>query len=246
LQSQSCSVTGPYLDAQRDLLFYAEALNDIESVRMAQDNRIRSLLAETGSDVVPVEYQAIRAHLDDTEKGLIKALEKAMKRHPLGSFVASTPGVGFKQAARFLAAVDDPCWNGAEGRMRRDHSELWKYLGLAPGQRKKRGERAAWNHEGKMRSFLIAESCIKVTGNHRGGIGNAKRSPYRDVYETSKARLDDAVHNELCVRCGPSGKPALAGSLLSDGHKHARALRKVQKAFIKDVFNERKKSFDAV
>jgi hypothetical protein len=188
----------------------------------------------------PKEYQSIRAHLDDTEKELVKELQRAMKRHPLGDFVAGIPGVGYKQAARFLAAIGDPCWNDADGRMRRGPAELWKYLGLAPGQRKKRGERAAWNHEGKMRSYLIAETSMKMAGT-----GNKPRSPYRDVYEDARSHYDNAVHQDACVRCGPAGKPAEVGSPLSDGHKHARALRKVQKAFIKDLFNERKRQIQA-
>lgn len=225
-----------YMKAQRPLLFYAEALSDIEAVRIAQDNRVRSLLEETGLDSAPKEYEAIRLHLENTEKGLLKELEKAMKAHPLGDFVQNTPGVGLKQAARFLASIGDPCWNDAEGRMRRGPAELWKYLGLAPGQRKKRGEHAAWNHEGKMRSYLITESCIKLVGKN-----NKARSPYRDVYDDARKHYDKAVHQHPCVRCGPSGSPAQVGSDLNDGHKHARALRKAQKAFLKDLFNERKR-----
>lgn len=225
-----------YMKSQTNLLLYAEMLNDVEEIRIAQDNRIRSLLDETGMDDPPKEYQAIRAHLDDTEKGLIKELQKTMQKHPLGDFVERIPGLGLKTSARFLASVGDPCWNDAEGRMRRGPAELWKYLGLAPGQRKKRGERAAWNHEGKMRSYLIAKQCMMTAGT-----GNKPRSPYRDVYEEARKHYEDAVHEEPCVRCGPSGKPAEVGSPLNDGHKNARALRKVQKAILKDMFNERKR-----
>lgn len=62
------------------------------------------------------------------------------------------------------------------------------------------------------------------------------RSPYRDVYDQARAHYADALHKEPCVRCGPSGKPALAGSPLSDKHKLARALRKVGKEILKDLW----------
>lgn len=225
-----------YMQHQQMVQLYAEALSDIEAVRIAQDNRVRSLLAETGMEEPPAAYQAIRAHLADAEKGLTRELQKAMKQHPLGEFVVATPGIGEKQAGRLLASIGDPCWNAAEERPRRGPAEFWKYMGLAPGQRKKRGERAAWNHEGKMRSYLIAEQCMKTVGTD-----TARRSPYRDLYEEARVHYEDAVHEEPCVRCGPSGKPAPAGSPLSDGHKHARALRKVQKTILKDLFNERKR-----
>ncbi len=130
-----------YMQHQQMVQLYAEALSDIEAVRIAQDNRVRSLLAETGMEEPPAAYQAIRAHLADAEKGLTRELQKAMKQHPLGEFVVATPGIGEKQAGRLLASIGDPCWNAAEERPRRGPAEFWKYMGLAPGQRKRRGER---------------------------------------------------------------------------------------------------------
>jgi hypothetical protein len=225
-----------YMARNQDVLLYADWLSDLEAVRIAQDNRIRSLLTETGLEEPPAEYVAIRDLLDKLERRLVRQLEKSVMQHPLGEFIVATPGIGKKQGGRLLASIGDPCWNAAEERPRRGPAEFWKYMGLAPGQRKKRGERAAWNHEGKMRSYLIAEQCMKTVGTER-----AARSPYRDLYEEARAHYEDAVHEEPCVRCGPSGKPAPAGSPLSDGHKHARALRKVQKTMLKDLFNERKR-----
>lgn len=40
------------------------------------------------------------------------------------------------------------------------------------------------------------------------------------------------------VRCGPAGKPAPEGSPLSDGHKHARAIRITAKAILRDLWIE--------
>lgn len=50
--------------------------------------------------------------------------------------------------------------------------------------------------------------------------------------------MSAAVHQMPCIRCGPAGKPAPAGSPLSDGHKHARALRAVAKAVLKNMWRE--------
>lgn len=51
--------------------------------------------------------------------------------------------------------------------------------------------------------------------------------PYRAVYEAARTHYQDRVHADVCVRCGPGGRPALAGSSWSLKHQHAAALRKV-------------------
>lgn len=97
--------------------------------------------------------------------------------------------------------------------------------GVAPSR--KRGQKANWNSTAKMRAFLVAESCIKQSS-----------SPYRTVYDDGRAKYSESVHQHECVRCGPSGKPAEVGSPLSAGHQHARALRLVAKAVIRDIWIE--------
>jgi hypothetical protein len=98
-------------------------------------------------------------------------------------------------------------------------------VGVAPKRR--RGTRTNWSTTAKTRTFLIAESCIK----HR-------QSPFRAVYDATREKYADAVHAMPCARCGPSGKPAPAASPLSDGHKHARAMRAVSKEILKALWRE--------
>lgn len=104
--------------------------------------------------------------------------------------------------------------------------------GVAP--RRARGQRANWSTTAKMRAFLVAESCIKC-----------RQSPYRLVYDATRAKYSEATHAVVCVRCGPAGMPAPVGSALSDGHKHARALRAVAKQVLKDLWREAKQLHEA-
>jgi len=97
--------------------------------------------------------------------------------------------------------------------------------GVAPKRR--RGQKANWSPTAKMRAHLVAESCIKQMD-----------SPYRAVYDAARPHHAEAVHKVECVRCGPAGKPALPGTPLSDGHKHARALRAVAKEVLKQLWRE--------
>lgn len=97
--------------------------------------------------------------------------------------------------------------------------------GVAP--KRQRGQHANWSATAKMRAYLVAVSCMKCM-----------ESPYRAVYEDTRAKYADAIHQVPCVRCGPKGKPAEPGTSLSDGHKHARALRAVAKVVLRDLWRE--------
>ena len=99
------------------------------------------------------------------------------------------------------------------------------HVGVAP--KRQRGAHANWSATAKMRAFLVAESCIKQSG-----------TSYRTVYDATRAKYADALHAVECIRCGPKGKPAPVGSALSDGHKHARALRAVAKEVLRDLWRE--------
>lgn len=107
---------------------------------------------------------------------------------------------------------------------RHDHQTL-PVGGVAPKRR--RGQQAKWNTTAGARIHVIAESCIKQ-----------RASPYRQVYDDGRVKYADAVHQHACERCGPSGNPAKVGSPLSDGHKHARALRLVKKQILLDLWRE--------
>ncbi len=116
--------------------------------------------------------------------------------------------------------------NGDSDHINLDNHDT--YVGVAPKRTK--GQRANWSSTAKMRAYLIAESCVKV-----------RHSPFRKVYDDTRTKYADAVHKVPCVRCGPKGKPAVVGSPLSDGHKHARALRAVAKEVLRELWRESKR-----
>lgn len=97
--------------------------------------------------------------------------------------------------------------------------------GIAP--HRKRGVKSNWSDEARMRIHLISESILKANGE-----------PYREIYDHTKAKYAGEKHKGPCVRCGPSGHPARPGSPLSKGHIHARGLRAISKAVLKDLWIE--------
>lgn len=170
-------------------------------------------------------------------------LTRLLRQHPLGQWIMNTHGIGMKQGARMLAAIGDPYIRPEMTRVRADgtvvvepsrprkRGELRQYVGFgdAATQVRRRGVKARWNAKAKTRVWLVADKIVMVGG------------PYREDYDVAREKYADAVHKEDCVRCGPSGHPALAGSPLSDGHKHARGKRAVAKAVLNDLWRESKR-----
>jgi hypothetical protein len=112
------------------LAILADSLDDFERTRIAAENRVRSLGQVKGLAGTPVE-QRLAGMVDG-----LKALEhdaelqlrRAVRKHPLGPWVASMKGVGAKQAGRLIAAIGDPYIHSVTGQPR-TVSQLWAYAG---------------------------------------------------------------------------------------------------------------------
>jgi hypothetical protein len=233
----------------RRLALTAEFLSDLERVRIANDNRIRALRddLEAGDEREAQTSIHLAEVFAAAEHSVELDLKRILRQTDLGAFVQNTVGLGEKQVSRLLGTIGHPRWrydNEADEWHPRTVGQLWSYCGYsvvpagghpkcdvhsasAPGvaPARRRGQQASYNTEARTRAFLIAESCVKQL-----------HSPYRKVYDDGRAKYAEAVHKIDCVRCGPSGHPAKTGTPLSDGHKHARALRLVAKAVLKDLW----------
>jgi len=114
--------------------------------------------------------------------------------------------------------------------------------GVAPSRA--RGQRSNWSATAKMRAYLIAEACIKQLAAGCKELGENRHLPdggcacgrYRTVYDYGRIKYAESLHPADCKRCGPAGKPALAGTPLSAGHQHSRAMRLVMKELLKDLW----------
>lgn len=223
------------------LYLLAAQLDNVESLRIASENRHRQAtraesdvdghlrgLGLSDDNPAVVMSAAMLDALRKTEHEVELALGRTMRKHPLGGWQKATLGVGEKQLARLLAAIGDPYWNETADVPRRV-SDLWSYCGVGDAARqiRKRGEKANWSATAKFRSWLIAQKCVMTL-----------RSPFRPVYDAARDKYAEAVHDKPCVRCGPAGKPAAAGSPLGLGHQHARGLRAVQKELLRGLWLE--------
>jgi hypothetical protein len=225
------------------LCLLSDMLDDLEGVRIATENRVRALTRSEADVDGELRGLGLDARSPEVARAIILSerlaalehdatldLKRAVRNHPLHGWIKRSKGVGEKQAARLLAVIGDPYWNDLHDRPR-TVSELWAYCGYSviggAAQRRQKGVRANWNDKAKSRAFLLATSCIKqLTGT------------YRPIYDSARAKYADATHSTPCVRCGPSGSPAAAGTPLSAGHQHQRALRAVSKEILRDLWLE--------
>lgn len=206
----------------------AVALDDIERIRIAAGNRLEAWdrSPDAGGMGLPAHLPeqeraaAIHAALAAAEHLAELELKRALRQHPLGAWVKDTVGIGEKQGARLIAAIGDPFWNARDGRPRRGPAELWAYCGfdVRNGQapRRRKGERANWNGEARMRTRLVAETCIMHDGKPDKNGKPRSESPYRAVYDRTRATWSDRDTTDL--------------------HKHNHALRVVAKEILKDLW----------
>lgn len=236
--THAMSVGGNSHDALLAIL--ADALSDLEGVRVATENRLRTLTAEPknehdkargwSADMREVRtMQHVVDALADLEHRATLDLQRAMRAHPLGPSMKRMRGIGEKQGARLLAAIGDPATRAIP-------SQLWQYCGHGAPSKRQRGVKAWWNPTAKMRVHLAAESALqsgvrKLDGcddsdhydiDHRKAI-----SPLGAVY--LKARADWAERTDC---------PTCKDGICADGHKHNHALRMVAKAILLDLWRE--------
>lgn len=195
-------------------------LDDLEKLRIQASNRIGALERERGEALPHLYY--IAEPLGEAEHRAELELKRAWRRHPLAEWQRGYRGLGEKSAGRLIAIIGDPA-------DRPNVAKLWAYCGVGDPARIEIPRNATQaelfkrgNPRAKKQLHVIAESMLKAG--------------HREVYDEARARYADAKHERACRRCGPSGHPAEAGSPLSDGHKHARALRAMKKQFLLDLW----------
>jgi hypothetical protein len=123
------------------LALAADMLDDLERVRIANENRLRQLTrsvddsdGELRGFGLPETHPSVAATAALIEASLKLEhnaqlnLERILRKHPLGPWVNRTIGVGPKQGARLLAAIGDPYWHVKHNRPR-TVSELWAFCG---------------------------------------------------------------------------------------------------------------------
>lgn len=101
-------------------------------------------------------------------------------------------------------------------------SQLWSYCGHGAAIKRRKGMTAAealagGNTMAKTLSHRLAEACMKMPGGVTSTGKARKRSPYRDMYDSVRAKVEGRED-------------------WTDGHKHNHAVRLTAKAILKDLW----------
>ena len=241
----------------------AENVTDLEDLRKGFNSRIE-VLTRQGADSdgvvrgagLPYDHPTVARLMkivqgvQELEDEAIKHLQGNIKASRFRSFIDEVKGLGYKQAARLLGDIGDPFWHQEQGRPR-TVSELWAYCGYSvingSAQQRKRGSKANWNPTARSRAFLISQSLLKTqvrlidktkeeddyNVDNRESLG-----VYGDLYLESRKKYQSATHQHPCAGCGSKGVPAPVGSPLRPAHQNTRAIRRVSKEVLKDLWIE--------
>lgn len=261
------AATDPY----HGLAFTADILDDIERVRIANENRLRQLTrsvedkdGETrgfGLDENHPDVLRLAGMVDMLKKVEVEAtknLEKKMKAHPLGKWIASAKGVGLKQAARLLAATGDPYINSLR-QAPRTVSALWAYCGLhvVPADQSTSDART-----GSVGGDSMSGSNTQDLNDTQTNIGvAARRRKGQQANWSTNAKMRAYLIAESCVKSLRRPCSVVDGHVeacqcskyrvvydkrrahtkvtrpdWTDGHSHNDALRVASKEVLKDLW----------
>ena len=244
----------------------SEVLEDLMKFRISTDNKLRaantntdtSRFDEMSTGIAAVEHLAeltLKAQLKKTVGPNVKTWYKAQSGigdKLLGRLLGmiGNPYIAYPHHWEEKSGKK----NGelvADAPFPRRVSDLWAYCGHGdPNRRPVKGMSAEdaiamGNPKAKMIVHLLAEACVKSGIRKLDGVddeggydigGRTAISHYGEVYLHARKQYEGSLHPVECKRCGPSGKPALEGSVRSAGHQHAMALRKVGKEILKDLW----------
>lgn len=238
-------------------------LDDIERMRIMNSNRIGA--GQRGGIDQPW-MDTVAAQLDTLEHTVELELKRAWRKHPLAPWAKAIPGAGEVLMGRLIAEIGDPAERPNPAKLlaycgHGDPARAGKIpKGATQEELFKRGnphaKKAVWKLAYQFMRTVGSEASdrpesIKVApragsdaihdSDPKPPTRRSPRSPYRDIYDTRKTATEGKLHDKPCIRCGPAGHPAAAGSPWSDAHRHADALRITGKRLLAAIYDEAKR-----
>lgn len=229
-------------------------LNRNQKTRIVIDNQIKGFGRIEMK--VPKYYLEIKETLLKEEKKLVKDIKMILEGKgdqydtanthgrnvspfPIYKWLKNVRGIGPLNSAYLIAYID---WEKTPSV-----SALWCYCGQTPDSKRKKGQKENWNPILKQRCFNISESFIK------------SKSPYKKIYDKEKQKQLDLMENDHAgvaktpdthvipsipksketINHLPKPNEKMSPSIpKSRMHAHKRAMRKMVKLFLKDMWVE--------
>ena len=223
-------------------------LRNVEEARTKMENLAKP---RKGRPAVmdPSQLAVLLAPYKTLEGDIVAGLEAGYYREVprfIQEWVDEVPGLGVKTVARLLGELGHPrhatparLVNGdllLGPEFHRTLRQWWSYSGNGDitkqpgrnfvGEMSQEAMLAGGRAEGRKKTHVIAQSCIKLEGKVQKNNVVRTRSPYRDVYDEAKAQAIERGWDEQTRRVPYPANRA-------DMH----AFRMVRKAILRDLFD---------
>lgn len=171
-----------------ELRWLTDVYTQIQKLRIANSNRVQA--ASKGLDTnSPDPFVAgLVDKLEALEKDTFNQMKRVVKHHPAWLWLNQVKGMGPTLSTKILGLIGDV-------EKFDTVSKLWSFsgYGIKNGERQRpvKGERLSYNRRLKTAVYLAGDSFIK------------SRSPYRDLYDSSKNRYRHTKQETpLCTAIG--------------------------------------------
>jgi len=205
--------------------FLVDTYYELQENRKREDSRVRAL-TESGEPHAVLVWLAEQNRT--LENQIRRALDAYSKSDPLGQWARSIVGIGPVIAAGLLAHID------LERAPTVGH--VWRFAGLDPTVKWKKGEKRPWNAGLKTLCWKIGESFVKVSGNERAVYGQVylQRKALETQRNEAGAYRDQAAQVLAERKIGKDTEAFrhYSAGRLPPAHIHARAKRYAVKLFL--------------
>lgn len=252
----------PFIAESIDVMkFTSDALDDIEKIRIMQENRLRTMTDEI-KNLNSVDHPSMNVarmttqQLIGMESDLIKELNRQLKQSPFADFVKSRVGVGEKQLARLITEIHDPFWRNEDIFNTSDETLTTRdSRTIAPGEVSfpagPRSVTQLWSYCG-LANTETGEPVRRTRGVRSNWNQDAKTrawlivdSCFKQLSPACRATSETSIksHTESCA-CSPyrviidnrRAETALSHPEWSPGHALADAKRIAMRELLKDLW----------
>lgn len=211
--------TQPTKPERSSLVFLVDALLSVEKQRVAVNVRHSHLKLNDRTDS---DTDAVLEQLQGVEDFITRRVAAYVKAHPAQPWFSRVKGIGEENIAKIIGLVDITRANSV--------SSLWKFAGfdVQNGHSPKRqaGQKLSYNSQLRSMCWRVASSLLKANGKFYDYYLKEKAA-YVARYEREGKKIVKAT--ELPKKEGKHYEPA---DMISEGHVHNQALRKMAKLFL--------------
>lgn len=254
MPNAEASLADPFLDLA------AAVVEDLEKVRIANQNRLRILLTPVdrededgvcrgfGLDVSNKDAARLAAlveALEAVEHQAVLNLQRLMRASAFAPWAKPQKGIGEKLLARLLAQIGDPYWNTAKDEPR-TVSQLWAYCGLHVLPASHVNTDAPCGIAGGAQTSDPGQGHADTQTSFAGVAARRRKGVKANWSTLAKTRA--YLLAESVVKCGDPhytavyktrrAHTAVTHADWTKGHSHADGLRIVSKELLKDLWRE--------